>query len=121
MKTILILSIIFSVALASCTVTEPGNQAYADDRYERPLYSTYDPFYSPYNDPYAYGATNRYNNNGRYYSRPAYTRPVYVWPAPVHNHYYQQRGHHNSRNEHRHNTRQNTTPSQNLFGIKKSK
>lgn len=86
MKSNLILFIVASAALASCSVTHPGeSNSYPDSHYSNEHYSTYDPYYNPYNDPYynnsRYGNSNTYYYNGRYYTRPVYTRRVNTRPA----------------------------------------
>jgi hypothetical protein len=86
MKTILILSFIFMITLAGCTVTQPmENGPYTESRFiPAPGYNL---MYDNYNDPFynnRYNSSNTYYYNGRYYTRPsyspAYTVPVYPTP-----------------------------------------
>ncbi len=123
MKTLFILPAIAAISLVGCSVSQPANQEYTDERYSSSaLYSTYDPFYNPYNDPYVYGRTNTYYYNGRYYTRPVYTRPAYTRPAyvspataPPGRHYRKPY----RRTEQRTETRSNTTTSPLPFGIRR--
>ena len=81
MKT-LILAALVALTIAGCTVTEPAERYYPQDR----VYTS--PYYTPvYQGNYTIRRVYDYNT-GRYYDVPVYNSPVYsspVYSSPVYN------------------------------------
>ena len=75
MKKLLLASFIITIALASCSVTQPDEYYYPQQRvYTNPNYQ-YDPYYTPvYDNRYATRRVYDYNT-GRYYDVPVYSSP----------------------------------------------
>jgi hypothetical protein len=79
MKTLILAAFIITIGLASCSVTEPNDRYYPQER----VYSSsnYDPYYNPYDSRYSVRRVYDYNT-GRYYDVPVYSNaPVYVTPS----------------------------------------
>lgn len=84
MKTLILAALISFIGLASCTVTQPEENNYPQQRaYNSPAYQ-YDPFYSQIYDRYSIQRVYDYNT-GRYYDIAVYNSPAY------NNSYYQNR------------------------------
>ena len=87
MKKLLLASFIITIALASCSVTQPDEYYYPQQRvYSNPNYQ-YDPYYNPvYDNQYTIRRVYDYNT-GRYYdvrvpvSGSAYGSRVYTQPT----------------------------------------
>src|SRR5687767_3113426 len=77
MKALILAAFILIIGLASCSISEPNERYYPQER----VYSssTYDPYYSPYDNRYSVRRVYDYNT-GRYYDVPVYGAPVYSTP-----------------------------------------
>lgn len=79
MKTLILAAFLITFGLASCTVTEPNDGYYSQQRVHNNGYA-YDPYYSPINDS-RYTIQRVYDQRtGRYYDVPVYNSP---YGAPV--------------------------------------
>lgn len=80
MKTLILAAFIITLGLASCTVTEPNDGYYSQQRVYNNGYG-YDPYNSPvYDSRYSVRRVYDYNT-GRYYDVPVYSSPVYGVPV----------------------------------------
>lgn len=79
MKTLILAAFIITIGLASCSITEPNERYYPQER----VYSSssYDPYYNPYDSRNSVRRVYDYNT-GRYYDVPVYSAPVYSTPYP---------------------------------------
>jgi len=80
MKTLILAAFFITFGLASCTVTEPNDGYYSQQRVNNNGYAN-DPYYSPIYDS-RYSVQRVYDQRtGRYYDVPVYGAPVYGYPV----------------------------------------
>lgn len=77
MKTLILAAFIITIGLASCSVSQPNEEYYPQQRvYTNPNYQ-YDPYYNPdYDSRYSTRRVYDYNT-GRYYNVSVYSAPDY--------------------------------------------